>query len=170
MQQEIERGKDGLGSVQPSLDPPTLDAVVGQRRSLRRALGDVEQALASPAAGRTAAWMARLTEALEHLGEVFDLHIDVTERPGGLFEDIMAIAPRLANRIRRFRAEHATIRMTINAELLQLRGGVVSGTPADVEAFRDRVNRLLELLVRHRQQGADLIYEAYHFDIGGEGS
>lgn len=170
MQQGFERNGDEQAAVQASYDAPNLDAVVGQRRSLRRALSDVEQALASPAAGRTAAWMARLTEALEHLGEVFDLHVEVTEGPGGLFEDLLAIAPRLANRVRRLRAEHATIRMSINAELLRLRGGLVTGTPADVDEFRDRVNRLLALLVQHRQKGADLIYEAYHFDIGGEGA
>jgi hypothetical protein len=170
MHQGFERDGDEQAAVQPSLDAPNLDAVVGQRRSLRRALSDVEQALASPAAGRTAAWMARLTEALEHLGEVFDLHVEVTEGPGGLFEDLLATAPRLANRVRRLRAEHASIRMSINAELLRLRGGLVTGTPADVDEFRDRVNQLLALLVKHRQKGADLIYEAYHFDIGGEGS
>jgi len=170
MHQELDRDRDRRGGADPSADAPNLDAVVGQRRGLRRSLSDVEQALASPAAGRTAAWTARLTESLEHLCETFDLHVEVTEGPGGLFEDILATAPRLANRVRRLRAEHASIRMAINAELLQLRGATASAAPADVDGFRDRVNRLLALLVRHRQQGADLIYEAYHFDIGGEGS
>ena len=27
---------------------------------------------------------------------------------------------------------------------------------------------LLGLLVRHRQRGSDLVYEAYEFDVGGE--
>jgi hypothetical protein len=169
MHQELERDRDERGGADPSADAPNLDAVVGQRRSLRRSLSDVEQALASPAAGRTAAWMARLTEAVEHLGEVFDLHVEVTEGPSGLFEDILASAPRLANRVRRLRAEHASIRMAINAELLQLRGGTAAA-PTEVDGFRDRVNRLLALLVQHRQKGADLLYEAYQFDIGGEGS
>jgi Hemerythrin HHE cation binding domain len=167
MHQEIDRGRGELD--QQSLDP-TLDAVVGQRRSLRRALSDVESTLASPAAGRTAAWMARLTEAMENLRDIFDLHVEVTEGHGGLFEDILATAPRLANRVRRLRAEHAAMRMMLNSELLRLRGGTVTSTPSEVDDFRSRVNDLLALLVRHRQQGADLLYEAYHFDIGGEGS
>jgi Hemerythrin HHE cation binding domain len=166
MHQEIDRGRGELDQQ----SQPTLDAVVGQRRSLRRGLSDVESALASPAAGRTAAWMARLTEAIENLREVFDLHIEVTEGHGGLFEDILATAPRLANRVRRLRAEHAAMRMMLNSELLRLRSGTSTGAPSDVDDFRARVNDLLALLVRHRQKGADLLYEAYHFDIGGEGS
>jgi hypothetical protein len=36
-----------------------------------------------------------------------------------------------------------------------------------VDAVRERGTRLLGHLVRHRQRGADLIFEAYQTDIGG---
>jgi hypothetical protein len=36
-----------------------------------------------------------------------------------------------------------------------------------VADLRERANRLLGHLIRHRQQGADLIYEAFETDIGG---
>ena len=38
-----------------------------------------------------------------------------------------------------------------------------------VEAMRDRLLALLGTLARHRQRGADLVYEAYAVDIGGTG-
>ena len=37
-----------------------------------------------------------------------------------------------------------------------------------VDARRHDVTRLLGRLAHHRQQGADLTYEAYGVDIGGE--
>jgi hypothetical protein len=37
-----------------------------------------------------------------------------------------------------------------------------------VEAIRDLGTTLLGHLARHRQRGADLVYEAYQADIGGE--
>ena len=37
----------------------------------------------------------------------------------------------------------------------------------DVDDLRERATGLLGHLVRHRQRGADLIYEAYQTDIGG---
>jgi hypothetical protein len=38
----------------------------------------------------------------------------------------------------------------------------------DVDTVRDLGTALLARLVRHRQRGSDLIYEAYTADIGGE--
>jgi hypothetical protein len=38
----------------------------------------------------------------------------------------------------------------------------------DVDRVRDLGTALLGRLVRHRQRGADLVFEAYEFDIGGE--
>jgi hypothetical protein len=84
-----------------------------------------------------------------------------------MYEDVLETAPRLANVVRRFKAEHAAIRLGINAELVRL-AAAAAGEPVDIEATRVRLNRLLGRLVRHRQQGADLIYEAFAVDIGGE--
>ncbi|HKE99379.1 MAG TPA: hypothetical protein VKG45_10670 [Actinomycetes bacterium] len=144
-----------------------LDAVRGQRLSLRRALAELEDTLASPAAGRERTWSARLLDAVRHLSEVFDLHVAVTEGPDGLHEDILDTAPRLANGVRRLKAEHAQIRMALNAELLRLGAAAEGGSP-EVEQERGRLTLLLGRLVRHRQRGAELIYEAYAVDIGGE--
>ena len=39
---------------------------------------------------------------------------------------------------------------------------------ADVDGVRGPGTILLGRLVRHRQRGSDLVYDAYEFDIGGE--
>jgi len=38
----------------------------------------------------------------------------------------------------------------------------------DVDSVRDLGTALLGRLVRHRQRGSDLVFEAYEVDIGGE--
>ena len=43
------------------------------------------------------------------------------------------------------------------------------GTLADMPAFREELTTLIGRLVRHRQAGGDLVYEAYSVDLGGQG-
>jgi hypothetical protein len=146
-----------------------LEAAKGPRLSLRRALADFEDALAAPSPGQTGDWASRLTAVLEHVRSVWAVHVEVTEGPGGLYEEIMENTPRLANMIDRFRREHATIAGNLDAALARLQAvpdGDGSAT-AD-EALRTRLVQLFADLVRHRKRGLDLVYEAYHVDIGGE--
>jgi hypothetical protein len=143
-----------------------LQAAKGQRLSLRRAIAGLEQALAAPPAGEEpGAWPDRLRGALGHLDEVFAVHVRVTEGPGGLYEEILENAPRLANRVKRFRREHADIAAAIGRGIAE--AGAAGDDPARVEEVRDHALRLFADMVRHRKRGLDLVYEAY-VDIGGE--
>jgi ABC-type transporter Mla subunit MlaD len=145
-----------------------LAAAKGQRLSLRRAIGGLEQALTQiPAAGEEpGAWLERLGGALTHLDEVFAVHVQVTEGAGGLYDEIVENAPRLANRVKRFRREHGDIGAAIRRGVAESK--VAARDAGEVEALRDHAVRLLADLVRHRKRGLDLVYEAYHVDIGGE--
>src|SRR4029450_5900878 len=86
-----------------------LEAAKGQRLSLRRAIGQLEEALTEPAVGRAKDWAANLEPVLDDLKTVFSVHVEVTEGAGGLYEEIMENTPRLANKIDRFTREHASI-------------------------------------------------------------
>lgn len=146
-----------------------LEAAKGQRLSLRRAIAELEEALAArddaDGLGGQDGLPTRLIPPLEHLQEVFAVHVEVTEAPGGLYQEILENAPRLANRVTRFRREHAEITEGIRRGLAEC---ATADTPADVQALRDHSVRLFADLVRHRKRGLDLVYEAYHVDIGGE--
>jgi hypothetical protein len=155
-----------------------LQAAKGQRLSLRRAIGGLEQALTRPAVAgdgeQTGEWLGRVGAALEHLDEVFAVHVQVTEGAGGLYDEIVENAPRMANRVKRSRREHADIGGAIRRGVAE--AGVALARLAEpeardageVQALRDHAVRLLADLVRHRKRGLDLVYEAYHVDIGGE--
>ncbi len=141
-----------------------LEAVRARRAELRDAMGRLERSLAAPASGRAAVWAEQVHAVLVEMAADFDEHIEVTEGPGGLHQAILAGDLRLANAVNALAAEHSQIA----AEIDDLVAG--SEAPAiqpDAEVVRDRGTNLLGRLVRHRQRGADLIYEAYQTDIGG---
>ena len=148
-------------AYEPSTTPTSaLHAAKGQRLSLRRALDQFQAAMAAPAGVGD---VERLLSVLDHVRKVFAVHVEVTESPSGLYEEIMEIAPRLANRIARFKREHAAITAAISSALDDLRSDA-----APLVELQGRLTHLLDDLVRHRKRGADLVYEAYHVDIGGE--
>src|SRR5215218_1913517 len=141
-----------------------LEAAKGQRLSLRRAIAGLEEALAVPAdpdgLGGQDGLATRLVPVLGRLQEVFAVHVEVTEAPGGLYQEILDNAPRLANRVARFRREHADLSEAIRRGVAEARE--FSGrSPGEIEALRDHSVRLLGDLVRHRKRGLDLTYEAY---------
>ena len=147
-----------------SLHVRDLDAVRRRRAELRESLSALEYALSAPATGRAVIWGEVVHEAAGRLGDDFAEHIDVTEGPDGLHQTILAGDLRLANAVARLTDEHAVISAEV-AELVQATEAPV--TPGDVEEVREQGTALLGRVLRHRQRGADLIYEAYETDIGG---
>jgi hypothetical protein len=141
-----------------------LHAVRVRRAELRETLNLMEAALAAPASGRAVIWGEAAHASLVMLADDFGAHVEVTEGPGGLHQSILAGDLRLTNAVDALTAEHADIAAEIAGLVADSEAPV---TPADVEDLRDRATRLLGHLVRHRQRGADLIYEAYETDIGG---
>jgi len=145
---------------------PTLEETARRRVDLHRALVEVEKAISSAAVGREADWAQDVVERLEELGRTIQEHIEVTERPEGLYDEITQRAPRLSTKVERLREEHPTMRDGTIAAIAKLQTtGVGDAWP--LEEARDDLQRLLGKIVRHRQQGADLVWEAYNMDIGG---
>jgi hypothetical protein len=145
---------------------PTLAETARRRADLHQALVALEQAISRPAVGREPDWAKDVLRASEELGRTIDEHVEVTERPGGLYDEIATKSPRLANNIGRLREEHPTLRDGTRELIEKLRTtGVGDAWPLD--QARDDLQRLLGRIVRHRQLGSDLVWEAYNLDIGG---
>lgn len=138
-----------------------LDAAIDRRERLHTAIVRMEKALAAPAV-KEQAWRTRIQRELKDLGTVFRDHIAVTEGDAGLFDEVIRAAPRLSHAVDVLRAEHVEIAKAIDAAAAWL-----DSPPPPHAEIRDRLLGLLGSLVRHRQQGADLVYEAYEVDIGG---
>jgi len=144
--------------------PTDLLAEVRRRRAeLRHAMGVLEQALGSPAAGQD--WLARVRHALIQVDADFRMHVEVTEGTRGLYEQVLGDAPRLAGRVQRLTDEHRTLAVMVGELLAR---SEKPAEPGDADQIRSQGTVLLARLARHRQAGADLLYEAYESDVGGE--
>lgn len=149
----------------PAAERTLLGEVRRQRAELRAALGDLEQALAGPAPGNLPLWSQGVRDAMDEVADAFSEHVDVTEGADGLYEDLLQAAPRLTGDVARLIEEHKLIAARIDGLLDNLAG--LRGSE-DVARVRDLGTALLDTLMRHRQRGSDLIYEAYEAEIGGE--
>ena len=146
---------------------PVLGEAKKRRQTLHDAIVQLEMAISSPAAGRTSEWSTQVTKDMVGVRDAFDQHVIVTEKPGGLYEEIMERAPRLAGTVKRLQDEHPAIGESVTTLLGRLEAGEADTPSWQLERARDDLQRLIGAVVRHRQKGADLVWEAYNVDIGG---
>lgn len=145
---------------------PTLAETARRRADLHHALVELEGAISRPAVGREADWSKEVVRQLQELAHTLEEHVEVTERAGGLYDEIAHKATRLASKIDRLRGEHPEMGEA-TAELLRRLETTPIGEAWPLAEARDDLQRLLGRIVRHRQLGADLVWEAYNLDIGG---
>jgi hypothetical protein len=148
--------------VDPEFPQPDADALAAardRRISLKQAVSGVEMAMA--AAADDPDWRAHAQAALRHLQAAFDDHVAEVESKDGLLLDLTRDAPRLQLRIDRVSAEHPIISSQIE-EVVTLADG-----DSPIDDIRESALATLLAIARHRQHGADLVYQAYHVDIGG---
>ena len=146
---------------------PALQEAAKRRRTLHEALVGLEVAISSPAAGRIHDWTTLVTKEITGVRDAWDQHVDTTEKPGGLYEEIVSMSPRLSGTIDRLRDEHPEITHAVGEMLARLEQVEIGGLPWPLEDARDDLQRFIGKVIRHRQKGADLVWEAYNVDIGG---
>jgi chromosome segregation ATPase len=137
-----------------------LEAAAEKRIELKHALSGAETAAAAPLSSPD--WSETLLAALRELQEALYQHVEEVEAEDGLLTELTQTAPRLVNQISRIKDEHPVLCRQV-AEAI----GRLEGQAAATGTIRDEVTDLLMAVVRHRQRGADLVYEGYHVDIGG---
>jgi hypothetical protein len=146
---------------------PALGEARKRRQTLHDAIVQLEMAISSPAAGRAPDWTAQVAKDLVGVRDAFEQHVMVTEKPGGLYEEIMERAPRLNGTVKRLQDEHPTIADSVAALVERLDAGEVETDAWPPDNARNDLQRMIGAVVRHRQKGADLVWEAYNVDIGG---
>lgn len=135
------------------------EAEVQQRRGLLHgALVALESAVSSPV-GDGVRWCLRMRMALDRLAFTLADHVEATEAPGGLLDDIDHASPWLHARVERLRRDHV--------DLVERTGALLDRCHAAFrpDEVRSDVVDLLGRLVRHRHDGADLLYDAYELDL-----
>ena len=148
-------------------EPAQLKEIGKRRAGLRRTMTEVEEAASAALAGRPRDWCVKLSPHIDDLREAWASHVSGTEGSGGLWEQIRTDAPRLNGALHRLGREHE--HLTSEVEALRQDLADAGDDEAHLANARERVTALLVQLTRHRQRGADLIYEAYERDVGGNG-
>jgi hypothetical protein len=154
--------------MEPSSTTPHaefLEELRRHRAELRESISALEDALAAPAASDWQRWAQRVHVAAVELAGDLREHVDLTEGPDGLYREVLKTSPRLSGPVDTLTREHGLIRGQVDSLLARV--GPSDGV-IDVDRVRDLGTALLGRLVRHRQRGSDLVFEAYEFDIGGE--
>src|SRR5215211_4716702 len=98
---------DGEEEAMDHSESDALEAARARRGDLHRALLDLERALAGAARGRAQAWADSVRATLVRVRETFTAHIEVTEGAAGLYQEVLAQAPRLSGAVNRLQVEHA---------------------------------------------------------------
>jgi len=142
-----------------------FEALRRHRAELRESLTALENALAAPALAGRARWVQRVQAALVELSADFREHIDITEGPDGLYRDVLKTSPQMSGVVSSLTGEHRLITEKVDALLTHVTS---PDAIENVERIRDLGTALLGRLVRHRQRGSDLVFEAYEIDVGGE--
>ena len=139
-----------------------LDAVRRRRAELRESIALLQAALQS-STDKPVVWGEAVQLAVNRLATDFADHVDVTEGPAGLHENIVESSPRLSHAVGELTADHDLLEAEIAAVLATVEPPVML---ADVATIRGETAVLIEHLVKHRQRGADLVYEAFQQDLG----
>jgi uncharacterized protein (UPF0335 family) len=136
-----------------------LGAARQRRVELKEAVSNVEIATSSPIGGPN--WRSNLQTELESLRIALEQHVEEVEGAEGLLAQLTDDAPRLVNKIERVRDEHPELTQQVVDAIASAKGS------SGAEDLRSEVLAVLVAIVRHRQRGADLVYEGYSVDIGG---
>ena len=151
----------------------TEEASIRRRReALLQAVVGLEDALAGPI-GDHERWRLRVAMAVDHAVARISEHVTQTEGPGNILDEILAIAPRLERRVEQMKLDHENLEKAADRLALAVADLATSDddlTAADAEdnaiAVRNHAVDVMGQIARHRQRGADLIYEAYQVDLG----
>ncbi len=128
-----------------------------RRIQLREAMKELEHAVARPST--SADWSDAVDASLASLRKSLESHIREVERSDGLLAEITDKEPRLTSAVDQMKSDHQ--------ELLEALADAerVFGDGTDPSATRRTTLILLGNLATHRQQGSDLVFEAYNVDI-----
>ncbi|MEV1016877.1 hypothetical protein AB0I89_18875 [Micromonospora sp. NPDC049801] len=108
-------------------------------------------------------WRDTVLLRLRPVRRDFAEHVRVTEGSAGLYRELLTHSPRLDHGIRLLTREHAAI---VAAILAVQR--VAERPEASPDELRHFTGHLLGALARHRRRGANLLWQAYQTDLGGE--
>lgn len=147
-------------------------SIRSRREALLQAVVGLEDALAGPI-GDQERWRLRVAMAVDHAVARISEHVAQTDGPGNILDEILRIAPRLERRVKQMKVDHEVLEKSAHQLALAVAELSTAEDEKDPQLRKDRAiavrNQAVDVMghiARHRQRGADLIYEAYQVDLG----
>lgn len=150
------------GSSEDPQRPSHVERARSRRHSLRAAMAGLEATVA--AASGADGWFEAVSAAVDELRLALRDHVEVTEGPDGLLNQILNEEPRFATEIALIAQEHEGLDESLEKLDLTVKAGLEMEDP-EPDSVRRRAMTLLGRLSLHRQRGSDLVYDAYNVDI-----
>lgn len=135
----------------------TKRGISSRRQELYDAMQKLESRIAR-ASGRDR-WADEVNDAVTALHTALQHHVLEIEAEDGLFVDVIRHAPHLAPEIESLRRDHEDLLVSC-----RMASGLIADWAAPAE-IRRKVLGILGRLAIHRQQGAELLFDAYNVDL-----
>lgn len=142
---------------------PTLEAVRRHRSELRSAMASLKASVAQ--SKDPTEWLDDVKPQIRWVRAAFERHVGVHERgPDPLHSEILRGQPHLAPLVNRLQRDHRRLEAALDS-LAQKAEAADDALISEVKALSEDI---VAQLTRHRQRGADLVWEAFNHDLGGE--
>lgn len=168
----VEREAKGVAGMTMDTAPSAsgqqvaaCETVQRRRSQLQAALATAEAALLRQPGPDPAAWLAPVRQSLADLGAALALHVDVHEGSDSFHADVVRHQPALASRVTWLQRDHRRLEQQLAALYERVSAPATSET---VVRVRSGGLELVHRFARHRQKGADLVWDAFSYDLGGE--
>ncbi len=149
-------------------DPGAPVEEVRRRRSqLKAAMSSLQSALAPNGDIPTAQWCREVRYATLQLASALERHIAVHEGPDSFHAEILRNHPRLASRVNGLEHDHEVLAAALRS-FQELVDRCSDGSAEELRDIRVQGGELLHQFVRHRRRGADVVWDAFEIDLGGE--
>jgi len=139
-----------------------LSRVGPQRGRLRDALVTFRALVAQDDDGEPARWRSAVAAALDELADAWHEHVEFTEAPDGLFDELLDASVEVAADVDHLRRDHLAVAAAIERarDLLTAPGA----GPADAR-LEQALGAVAKQVEQHRRRGADLLYRVYSVDV-----
>lgn len=152
---------------EPDVVRPPAESLGGVRRrrsELKAAMVAFEEAV-STAWDDPGVWVGDVAERLDQLNLAFRHHVTIHEGAESFHAEVLRLQPHLSSKVASLQRDHRRLEQALGALADAAREPMSQPLAEDVQR---RSRDLLHNLTRHRRRGADLVWEAFNTDLGGE--
>ena len=143
--------------------PAAVSRIGPQRGNLKAAATHFQEVATDVTADRDA-WIAAVGGALSGLGTAWQEHVEFTEGPDGLFEELLDDSVEVAPEVDHLRRDHEVL-VAAMGRAQELLASPTAG-PDDTKLLQS-LTGIVKQVDQHRRRGADLLYQVYSVDVSG---